>query len=81
LGQYRVADSINFILDNQVLDSSDKNKLYGLNHKICDRFGFKIISPVMSTWCVQFSIQALFEYLYYNIEDNERFERFIQNLY
>lgn len=81
LEQYRVDDSIKFILDNQVLNSSDKNKLYGLYHKICDRFGFKIISPVMSTWCVQFSIQALFEYLYYNIEDNERFRSFIQNLY
>lgn len=81
LEQYRVADSIKFILDNQVLDSSDKNKLYGLHHKICDRFWFKKISPVMSTWCVQFSIQALFEYKNYNIEDKERFESFIQNLY
>lgn len=81
LKHYRIADSIDFILDNQVINSCDKNELNGLYHKICDRFGFKIISPIMSTWCVQFSIQALFEYRYYNIENNEWFRSFIQMLY
>lgn len=72
LEQYRVSACIRFITNSQIR-SSDHRLDGALPHKMMRRWVLRRMSPIISTWCAQFSVQALLEY--------ESPTNFIESLY
>jgi len=57
---------INFLKSMQCLISKDDNMVGGYYYQCNDSFGMRKVSSVMSTWCTQFSVNAL--YMFENLE-------------
>ncbi|MBN1872063.1 MAG: hypothetical protein JW800_05760 [Candidatus Omnitrophica bacterium] len=75
---YDVDKVIKFLVSSQVMETKDPNLRGAVWHKISERWGIKRMSPVVSTWCSQFCLQAFIEYERSN-KDQARF--FIEHLY
>ena len=70
-----------FIIQNQVLDTTDQNMFGGFYYQLCDKFGedeLKLENG-MYTWCTQFSLSAML--LLKSIQNNIQFDNLIEMLF
>ena len=73
--------AIDFLIMNQVLDTSDPNKYGGLYYQRCDntRRNETTLSSGMYTWCTQFALSAYM--LFVSAQNKTKFDNLISMLY
>ena len=73
--------AIDFITNNQVLDTNDQNMFGGFYYQFCDKLGEDELnlSNGMYTWCTQFGLSALM--LFKSIQDSIKFDNLIEMLF